>query len=161
MLPRFQGPRAIREQIASGMEYHLLFHGRTAQGYLAMQGDRGKRSLFLSKLYVRKPARGLGLARAALDLAEATCRRRGLRELWLTVNKRNASSIAWYEKMGFVKAGSVVQDIGGGFVMDDYRMKKRGPPADSPGQRQNRRRGACSTGRRATRAGRGPRRRGG
>jgi hypothetical protein len=26
--------------------------------------------------------------------------------------------------MGFLNAGSVVQDVGGGFVMDDFRLAK-------------------------------------
>ena len=44
--------------------------------------------------------------------------------LWLTVNKDNAGAIAWYTRMGFKNAGAIVQDIGAGYVMDDYRMEK-------------------------------------
>jgi hypothetical protein len=29
-----------------------------------------------------------------------------------------------YEKIGFKNVGSLVQDIGSGFVMDDYKMEK-------------------------------------
>jgi RimJ/RimL family protein N-acetyltransferase len=42
----------------------------------------------------------------------------------LTVNKYNTNSIKAYEKMGFEKIDSVVMDIGNGYVMDDYVMKK-------------------------------------
>ena len=42
----------------------------------------------------------------------------------LSVNKRNAKAIAAYHRNGFVIAESVVTDIGGGFVMDDYVMAK-------------------------------------
>ena len=42
----------------------------------------------------------------------------------LTVNKYNTDSIKAYEKMGFEKIDSVVMDIGNGYVMDDYVMKK-------------------------------------
>jgi alpha-L-arabinofuranosidase len=45
--------------------------------------------------------------------------------LWLTVNKNNAGSIAFYQWCEFVIAEPMVTDIGGGFVMDDYRMVKR------------------------------------
>ena len=34
------------------------------------------------------------------------------------------NSIAWYTRMGFRNAGPIVQDIGAGYVMDDYRMEK-------------------------------------
>lgn len=44
--------------------------------------------------------------------------------LWLTVNKDNAGAIAWYTRKGFKNAGAIVQDIGAGYVMDDYRMEK-------------------------------------
>jgi ribosomal protein S18 acetylase RimI-like enzyme len=40
------------------------------------------------------------------------------------VNKGNARAIAFYRKHGFDIAESVVVDIGGGFVMDDYVMGK-------------------------------------
>ena len=63
-------------------------------------------------------------ARIFLDEAEQCCAQQQVRTLWLTVNKRNAATIDCYLRMGFKNAGSVIQDIGGGFVMDDYRMTK-------------------------------------
>ncbi len=48
----------------------------------------------------------------------------GAHRLILSVNKRNAQAIAAYKRNGFVIAESVVTDIGGGFVMDDYVMAK-------------------------------------
>jgi RimJ/RimL family protein N-acetyltransferase len=47
-----------------------------------------------------------------------------LNKIALTVNKNNVNSIKAYEKMGFKNVGSVVQDIGSGYVMDDYKMEK-------------------------------------
>jgi len=55
---------------------------------------------------------------------EEECVARGVRELWLTVNKDNAGPIAFYQRVGFAIAGPVVTDIGGGFAMDDYQMVK-------------------------------------
>ena len=40
------------------------------------------------------------------------------------VNRNNRPSIAWYTGMGFKTVASIVQDMGLGFVMDDYRMEK-------------------------------------
>jgi diamine N-acetyltransferase len=42
----------------------------------------------------------------------------------LTVNRHNAGPIAFHQRMGFTIAGTLVQDIGQGFVMDDYKMIK-------------------------------------
>jgi hypothetical protein len=41
----------------------------------------------------------------------------------LTVNRFNRQAIAAYERRGFQMMGTVVKDIGDGFVMDDYRME--------------------------------------
>jgi len=44
----------------------------------------------------------------------------------------DSGSIAFYKHAGFVNAGTLVTDIGGGFVMDDYRMTLK-PFARRPG----------------------------
>jgi RimJ/RimL family protein N-acetyltransferase len=46
----------------------------------------------------------------------------GVKTIALTVNKNNTDSIKAYEKMGFKNVGSVITDIGSGFVMDDFMM---------------------------------------
>jgi ribosomal protein S18 acetylase RimI-like enzyme len=43
----------------------------------------------------------------------------------LAVNKRNTAAIGSYRKYGFVVRESIVDDIGHGFVMDDYVMEKK------------------------------------
>ena len=68
--------------------------------------------------------RGKGYGRRALQFAEALAREQGLGRIRLTVNKNNRNSIRAYERFGFTIAGPVVQDIGSGFVMDDYVMIK-------------------------------------
>jgi len=50
-------------------------------------------------------------------------RQKKLPAITLTVNKHNAGSLEAYRKLGFEKIGPIVQDIGGGFVMDDYILK--------------------------------------
>jgi ribosomal protein S18 acetylase RimI-like enzyme len=46
------------------------------------------------------------------------------RRLILSVNKRNTRALAAYRRNGFIITESVITDIGGGFVMDDYIMAK-------------------------------------
>jgi hypothetical protein len=57
-------------------------------------------------------------------------RERGATHLWLTVNKGNASVQA-YERLGFRIVEAMVIDIGGGYVMDDYKMEKAVGPTMS------------------------------
>lgn len=87
--------------------------------------DGGLPAMKLGQLYVLDTHRGLGLGRFMLGHVEHRAREFGRREVWLQVNKRNASAIAFYEAMGFTKAREAVFDIGSGFVMDDYLMAKR------------------------------------
>jgi ribosomal protein S18 acetylase RimI-like enzyme len=132
MLEKFQSRSAIARQIAQKHEYYLVLdHGQSA-GYVAFVPDAGESKLLLSKIYIRKELRGRGLGEKTLEFVEDICRKRGITIIWLTVNKNNASSIAWYERMGFTNIGPTIQYIGKGFVMDDFIMEKTiGRPQDS------------------------------
>lgn len=122
MLDKFQSEAAIREQIKSGVWYYLLKHQGDFVGYFSYykQDDHH----FLSKLYIFKSVRGKGIGKAALKFLEEQTRGADLNKIRLTVNKYNSNSIAAYEKMGFKNIKAVVQDIGGGYVMDDYVLEK-------------------------------------
>lgn len=78
----------------------------------------------LHKLYLLPELHGHGLGSRLLQHVEHEARKLGGCRMILTVNKRNAKAIAAYQRNGFVIAESVVTDIGGGFVMDDYVMAK-------------------------------------
>lgn len=126
MLARFQSAAAIARQIADeGCEYYLA----PDAGYLALVPDPAQGRMLLSKIYVKAQLRGTGLGRDLAGFAVQRCRQTGCTELWLTVNRRNAGSIAFYERLGFVRTNALVTDIGGGFVMDDWRMAKPVSPA--------------------------------
>ena len=124
MIEKFQSEKAITEQIANGYEYYLLVADKKNVGYLAIMQNKDESSLLLSKIYVMKAMQGYGYGREMLLFTENLCRQRHIKTLWLTVNKNNNASIAWYLHRGFTNAGPIVQDIGGGFVMDDFRMEK-------------------------------------
>jgi RimJ/RimL family protein N-acetyltransferase len=68
--------------------------------------------------------RGKGYGGKTVEFLESLAREDGFKKITLTVNKYNSGSIKAYEKMGFKNVGSIVQDIGNGFVMDDYKMEK-------------------------------------
>jgi diamine N-acetyltransferase len=120
MVAKFQSAPAIAAQIDGGYEYFLVEQAQTV-GYLAVQEQSP--AMFISKLYVTKGGRGAGTGRACMEFIEGAARKRGLSRLWLTVNKGNPAVHA-YERLGFRVAESVVMDIGGGFVMDDFRMER-------------------------------------
>ena len=123
MLEQFQSASAIARQLREErLQYYLLEKAGSTVGYLAVQPQ--VEYLFLSKLYVRAEQRGRGHARHALDFAVALASKFGLSKLSLTVNRRNTLALRVYTRLGFIQTGSVVTDIGGGFVMDDYLLEK-------------------------------------
>jgi diamine N-acetyltransferase len=126
MLEHFQNEQAITRQIGNGTDYFLLQNGGRDAGYFALVPEA--HAVMLSKLYVESAFRKHGIAKAALRFIEGYCRAHGAPLLWLTVNRHNDLAVAWYGKMGFANAGPVVQEIGDGYVMDDYRMEKTVSP---------------------------------
>ena len=140
MLDKFQSEPAITEQLAKGYEYFLAVNDGQSAGYTAVVPNEAEASCLLSKIYVRQPLRGLGIGKQMLAHVEDLCRQRGITRIWLTVNRHNEASIDWYDRMGFRTAGPIVQDIGGGFVMDDHMMEKtipRSNPAESDASASN------------------------
>ena len=122
MLNKFQSVMAVKDQVDKGITYCLLQFQDNYVGYFSFSVNED--FLFLSKLYVLKSARGNGIAKAALSFIEGKVQELGLKKIRLTVNKYNSNSIVAYQKMGFVNVGSIVQDIGNGYVMDDYVLEK-------------------------------------
>jgi len=122
MLEKFQSKKAISEQIKNGYSYYLLLADDDYAGYTGVCPKEDE--LFLSKLYIRASQRGKGLGREAIEFLEELTRDKGLSKITLTVNKNNTDSIRAYERFGFASLGTLVQDIGNGFVMDDYKMEK-------------------------------------
>ena len=122
MVARFQSAEAVSRQIEEGYDYFVVRCDGADQGYIGVQ-VQADQSLFLSKFYLQRSARGSGTGRVAMEFIERLARQRGLKVIWLTVNKGNPAVKA-YQRLGFRIAADLVMDIGGGFVMDDFRMEK-------------------------------------
>jgi ribosomal protein S18 acetylase RimI-like enzyme len=77
-------------------------------------------------LAVHPDARRRGVAAVLLDAAEETLRQRGIRKLTLRVLSTNEVAIRLYERHGFVREGTLLEEfrINGRFV-DDVMMAKK------------------------------------
>jgi ribosomal protein S18 acetylase RimI-like enzyme len=77
-------------------------------------------------LAVHPDARRRGVAAGLLDAAEETLRERGIRKLTLRVLSTNEVAIRLYERHGFVREGTLLEEfcINGRFV-DDVMMAKK------------------------------------
>lgn len=122
MLKKFQSKEAITAQIDEGFLYYLIKEKDDYIGYIAFTIK--DKEILLSKIYVLSEKRGKGYGAKAMTFVEKIAKEKKCFKITLTVNKNNTNSIAFYEKFGFINAGSNVQDIGNGFIMDDYKMEK-------------------------------------
>ena len=123
MLGKFQSIEAIQNQIDGGQEYYLLKNGNVKIGYFSFY-QKGE-NLFLSKIYIHHTLRSRGYGKRCMDFIMDQAAAKKLKNIELTVNKYNIRSIEVYKKLGFHTIGSLVMDIGGGFVMDDFVLRKK------------------------------------
>jgi len=122
MLDKFQSAAAMADQVSNGVKYYMIEHDDSLVGYFSFSVH--EEHLFLSKLYVISSERGNGIGRKSLSFIERQTKDVKLNKIQLTVNKYNTNSIEAYEKMGFQNIDAIVQDIGQGYVMDDFVFEK-------------------------------------
>jgi len=123
MLRKFQSKSAIKRQMKRGIEYYLFKVSTRYVGYLSIAFE--EKNIFLSKIYVDSSYRNQGVATQGILYVKKLLRQKRLHTLYLTVNINNNLALKSYEKMGFEKQGRVVQKIGHGYIMDDYKMSMR------------------------------------
>jgi GNAT superfamily N-acetyltransferase len=125
MLARMYALDVLRDEIRSqGIRYNqLLVDGKPA-GFASYGPTSEPGVIKLHKLYLLPEMHGRGLGSRLLQHVEREARAGVGHRLILSVNKRNTRAITAYQRNGFVIAESVVTNIGGGFVMDDFVMAK-------------------------------------
>ncbi|WP_172136932.1 N-acetyltransferase [Adlercreutzia sp. ZJ473] len=134
MIEQFQSADAIKRDMAeNAYEYWFVRvreDGAGAEGEPRVVGYTGGHDepetnrFFISKIYLAAADRGRGFASRIVAFYDELCRERGLSASYLTVNKHNELALRAYRAKGFREIDSVVTEIGGGYVMDDYVMER-------------------------------------
>lgn len=132
MLERIYDLRVLKAELASGIVFHRALVNEALCGFSSFGPTESAHEFKLHKLYVHPDWQRRGIGRALLNETEHLSAQQGVRNLVLNVNKRNERAIVAYRKHGFTIRKSVVVDIGGGFVMDDYIMVKPIKAAGAP-----------------------------
>lgn len=123
MLDLFYATEKIQKELEEGVYWEILYLENEAIGYLVCEVE--EENIQLSKLYLKSKVRGKGLGKFLIDRSIEIAKENNKNSIRLNVNKNNTQSIAFYERVGFLKVEEGVFDIGSGYFMDDfiYEMK--------------------------------------
>jgi ribosomal protein S18 acetylase RimI-like enzyme len=114
----------LEGQLSKGHTFLVAAEENTELGFAGFElnyaeGPTAK----LHKLYLLPEAQGKGLGKTLLLEVAQRARVAGQKKLQLNVNKYNRQAIDFYLRMGFVTLREEVNDIGKGYVMDDFLME--------------------------------------
>lgn len=122
MLSLFYTEESLREQMSAGQEFFLVAEKETVLGFAAV-GPVASGVWKLHKLYILPQEQGRGLGKALLDHVATHARSKGAAALILQVNRENPAR-HFYVHEGFKIIEEKDFDIGSGFFMNDFVMKK-------------------------------------
>jgi GNAT superfamily N-acetyltransferase len=125
MLAWMYSLETMTAELRNGIRYERLLLDGELAGFAYFGPTEEPTTIKLHKLYLLPQLHGQGLGTQLLKHCETEARKLGALVMTLNVNKRNARAIATYQRNGFTIAQSVINDIGHGFVMDDYIMTKQ------------------------------------
>ncbi len=121
MLPRVASREVFAAQLADKTRnLWLLNCDGMLTGYMAVENRTGN-ICFIDKLYIDNHLQRAGLGFALLAHCINTLKPK---QLMLRVNRKNLKAINFYFKHGFTIDALDALDIGDGFIMDDFIMKR-------------------------------------
>ncbi|MBS1771644.1 MAG: GNAT family N-acetyltransferase [Bacteroidetes bacterium] len=125
MLENIYSSNVIWQQIENDIQtYIILYVDNIPTGFAAYSTRPENTDVYkLHKLYCLVNTKGKGYGKLLLQAVENAVTDAGKNILELNVN-RNNPAIAFYEKMGFTTAYTEDIDIGNGYYMNDYVMRK-------------------------------------
>lgn len=122
MLGWMYNPDKLRADAEKGISFDLLTDGDLAAGFAAH--GMGSNGVYrLEKIYVRPATQGRGYGKFLMQHVEQKAVAAAAAIVQLNVNRQNPA-VAFYRHLGYKTVREEVNDIGRGFVMDDYVMEK-------------------------------------
>jgi len=122
MLQMMYSSSTIHSELRSQVIYELVKDRQVFIGYLSYQYEKDTHRIKLNKLYLLPKYHGQGIGQSMLFHTQEKGKQYKADQIYLTANKNNDKAIRAYKKFGFVVTESIVNDIGGGHVMDDFIM---------------------------------------
>jgi ribosomal protein S18 acetylase RimI-like enzyme len=125
MLVHYQGKDVISGEIKNGARYFFIEDSSRQIGYLAYSLEEDH--LAVSKVYLKKEFRGLGLSSAVFSYFEEIARNEKKEKVLLHVNRNNKRAVQVYLHRGFEIVKTVDIPLGDRFFLNDYWMEKKIP----------------------------------
>lgn len=124
MLVHYQGKDVVISDMRNGVKYFIVVadDGNYA-GYFAYSFEED--NLSISKLYLKKDFRGLGISSKIFLLFEQAAKENGREKLFLHVNRYNKSAVELYLYKGFEIVKTIDTPLGDKFFLTDYWMEKK------------------------------------
>lgn len=93
-------------------KFFFVYLNHKIAGYLkvntngAQSEEMGDESLEIERIYIKRHFQKHGLGKYLLNKAMEIAMQQNIKKIWLGVWEENKNAIAFYEKMGFIQAGS-------------------------------------------------------
>jgi diamine N-acetyltransferase len=117
-------PASLRSQMTEkGHQFIIALHDEKAVAFASYSSTTEAGVYRLHKIYVDPAMQGHGIGRRMIDYIFAELISMKANTLELNVNRHNKAKL-FYEKLGFIVVREEDIDIGGGYLMNDYVMRK-------------------------------------
>ncbi len=121
MLENIYNDKSLLEQLTVKKHiFYLIKDNDATQGFVSISSDNAS-TIFIHKLYINQTTANKGLGTIVLNLLIEKFKPKSFE---LTVNRQNYKSVNFYFKNGFKIERIADFDIGNGYVMNDFVMKK-------------------------------------
>jgi GNAT superfamily N-acetyltransferase len=122
MLNWMYAKETLQNAHISGDFFYAYYREEEAVGFIHLQPKH--EVLKLQKIYILPEFQKEGIGREFINFCYTFCQQNNFKELELQVNRENAA-VSFYLKNGFSIFKEEDFDIGNGFLMNDFIMKKR------------------------------------
>ncbi|CAL1517016.1 GNAT family N-acetyltransferase [Chitinophaga sp. MM2321] len=125
MINQMYSTEALTKQITEqGHRFIILQDDKKPIGFASYSATDTPGVYKLHKIYLHPSYQGKGVGRFLLDTVARQTKALGAQILELDVNRLNKARY-FYEKQGFSVYGEKNTDIGNGFLMEDFVMRKQ------------------------------------
>lgn len=121
MLEKMYSGQSLSEQMNDGHQFYLVYEKEMPLGFLSVRKEDDG-NFFLHKFYIRTENHKKGVGSALFNHVLKQLPKGKI--ITLTVNRQNYKSVNFYFKHRFYIDQVADFDIGNGYVMNDFVMKK-------------------------------------